>query len=272
MFILFLFLFGLAVGSFLNVVIYRLDTGEGIINSRSKCPYCQKVLSWFELIPVLSFILLKGKCRNCQKPISWQYLLVELGTALVFISIFFFLKPTIRYPLSIIHYFLWFYYSAVLIIIFVYDFKHYIIPDKIIFPAILISLGLGIFTRLNFFKILAGEDLFISGNNSIAQLIFSILVGAGFFFLLILVSQGKWMGFGDVKLAAFMALILGWPNILAALFFSFISGSVISLFLLEFKGKQMKDQIPFGPFLILGTFGALFFGEKLINWYLRYIL
>lgn len=272
MFILFLFLFGLAVGSFLNVVIYRLDTKEGVVKSRSKCRNCGKILTWCELIPILSFIIQKRRCRKCKKLLSFQYPLVELFTGVIFALFAYYKLPfTIHYSLLATGYFFWFYYFAVLIIIFVYDYKYYIIPDKIIIPAILISFIVAVFTRLNFFKILAGKDLFIPANNSITELFFSILVGAGFFFFLILVSQGKWMGFGDVKLAVFMALILGWPNILAALFFSFISGSVVSLFLMAFKEKQMKDQIPFGPFLVLGTFGALFFGEKLINWYLQYI-
>ena len=210
MFPLFIFLFGLAVGSFLNVIICRLETKESIITGRSHCPKCGAVLKWLDLIPLISFLLQKGKCRYCKGKISLQYPIVELTTGLLFLLIFNWLNIVI---------------ACFLIIIFVYDLKHYIIPDKIIFPAILLAL---IFNWSN---------------------ILSAVLASGFFLSLVLISKGKWMGLGDVKLAALMGLILGWPNICLALFLSFLSGAIIGLVLIALGKKTIKSQIPFGPFL-----------------------
>ncbi len=130
--VVFFFIFGLAVGSFLNSVIYRLEKKESIIKIRSHCPYCKKTLSWFELIPIMSFILQKGRCRKCHKQISWQYPLVELATGLLFVGLYvsgFTFQDLV----------FWLFVISCLIVIFVYDLKHYIIPDEIIYPAILVA-------------------------------------------------------------------------------------------------------------------------------------
>ena len=248
----FLFLFGLVVGSFLNSVIYRLDTGESIIKSRSHCPYCKKTLSWLELIPLMSFIFQRGKCRHCKKPISWQYPLVELATGILFALYCWYFYPNIL--LSIFYFLI----SGFLIVIFVYDLKHYIIPDQIIYPAIIVAgiwyLVSGIFIRDTSYEIL---DTFLSA-----------ILASAFFLAIILISRGKWMGIGDAKLAFLMGLILGWPKILAALFLAFLIGAAISVILLALKKKTLKSEIPFGPFLSLATVIAIFWGDILINWYL----
>ncbi|MFH0739912.1 MAG: A24 family peptidase [bacterium] len=155
--------------------------------------------------------------------------------------------------------------SCLLEVIFIYDLKHYIIPDSLVFSAIIIVL---LFNILNLF---VNCKLKIENCDSLLNSIIAIVVSAGFFFLIWLVSRGRWMGFGDVKLALFMGLFLGWPNILIALFFAFISGSVIGLILIALQKKKMKSQVPFGPFLIAGTFVGLFWGEKIISWYLNLI-
>lgn len=262
----FLFLFGLIIGSFLNCVIYRLDTKESFLRGKSFCPNCKHTLSWQDLIPVLSFIFLKGKCRYCQKPISWQYPLVELATAILFVMI-------LNYELRIMNYeFLNFGFilyslflilnSCFLIIIFVYDLKHYIIPDKVIYPAIIIAFLYDILYSL----------FFIHNSKFLIQFLFSGLGAAAFFLLIVLISRGKWMGVGDIKLAFFMGLVLSWPNILIALFLAFSIGALIGIILIAARKKTMKSEIPFGPFLVSGTFLALFFGEKIVNWYLNLIL
>lgn len=259
LFILF-FILGLIVGSFLNCVIYRLEKKESFLSGRSYCPHCHHSLCWEDLIPVLSFLTLEGKCRYCQKPISWQYPLVELATGILFAAIFsqsiFNLQSTI-YNLII---------ACFLIIIFVFDFKHYIIPDKVIYPAIVISL---IFN----FQFSISNKLQPLGENplSLALFIYSILsaLGAAAFFLaIILISRGQWMGWGDVKLAFFMGLFLGFPNILVALFSAFFIGAVVGLILIALNKKTLKSEVPFGPFLVGGTFLALFFGQYFINSYL----
>jgi len=238
-----IFIFGLVVGSFLNCLIYRLEVGEGFLKGRSFCPYCRHILSWQDLIPLLSFLILRGKCRYCQKSISWQYPLVEIATGLLFLSIF-------NFQFSIFNLII----ACFLIIIFVYDLKHYIIPDKIIYPAIVIVL------IYNFLRsdLLGRSDLLLSAFGA-----------ATFFLAIVLVSRGKWMGIGDIKLAFLMGLFLGFPNILVALFLAFSIGAIIGLGLIVSGKKTLKSEVPFGPFLVTGTFIALFFGGQIIHWYLN---
>ncbi len=232
-----IFLFGLVVGSFLNCVIYRLEREESFLKGRSYCPFCKHILNWQDLIPVLSFLFLKGRCRYCQQKISLQYPLVELATGLIFILV-------ILTPSNIYAYAYLLLMSCFLIIIFIYDLKHYIIPDKVIYPAIAIAL------IFNFpFSIL------------------SAFGAAAFFLAIVLISRGKWMGVGDIKLAFLMGLVLGFPNILVALFSAFLIGAIIGIGLIAAGKKTLKSEVPFGPFLVTGTFMAIFWGEKLINWY-----
>lgn len=235
------FLFGLIVGSFLNCIIYRLETGKSFLRGRSFCPHCKHKLGLLDLFPVFSFIALGGQCRWCKKRISFQYPLVELATGLAFFLIFIFaLQPQILYFLI----------TPFLIVIFVYDLKHYLIPDKIIYPGIVIALAFTIFnlsSALNY--LLAG------------------LGAAVFFFSVVLLSRGKWMGVGDIKLALLMGLILGFPSILVALFLAFFTGAIIGIGLIACRRKSLKSEVPFGPFLVGGTFLAMFFGEAIIDWY-----
>lgn len=234
------FIFGLIIGSFLNCVIYRLEEDRSFLQGRSFCPHCKHKLGFFDLIPILSFLVLKGKCRYCRKPISWQYPLVELATAVIFVVAF-----------SILHSVFHILISAFLIVIFVYDLKHYLIPDKVIYPAIGTAL---IYDLLVF-------DLGTFG---------AALSAAAFFAAIVLVSQGKWMGMGDVKFAFLMGLILGLPQTLVALFFAFLSGAIIGIGLILSRKKSLKSEVPFGPFLVAGTLVALFWGEGIINWYLSF--
>ena len=238
------FLTGLVVGSFLNCVIYRLNTKESFLFSRSHCPKCHHILKWYDLIPILSFIIVKGKCRYCQKKISWQYPLVEIFTGLIFLLL-------VTCHLSLVTLIYYIVVSSLLIVIFVYDLKHYIIPDKIIYPAIITAL---IFN----FQFSIFNSSILSG-----------LGAAGFFFLFWLISRGRWMGFGDVKLGFFMGLFLSWPNILVALFSAFFIGAIIGIGLIALGKKTLKSQVPFAPFLVIGTFIALFWGQNLINWYIN---
>jgi prepilin signal peptidase PulO-like enzyme (type II secretory pathway) len=248
---------GLAVGSFLNCVIYRLETGESFLKGRSYCPHCKHALAWKDLIPIFSFLILKGKCKYCGKPISLQYPLVELLTGILFVLAI----PIYGGRTSIDLIFYWV-LTCFLIIIFVYDLKHYLIPDKIIYPAIAIALLYQFFKIWNF----GHWDLF-----GIWNLVIGILPSL-FFLAIILISRETWMGFGDFKLSILMGVILGWPKILVSLFFAFFIGAIVGLILIFLKRKTMKSQIPFAPFLVSGTFFAIFFGDEIINWYLRLIL
>lgn len=251
----FVFLLGLVVGSFLNCVIYRLEKGESFLKGHSYCPHCRHLLSWLDLIPVLSFLFLQGKCRYCRQKISFQYPLVELSTAVMFLSLAIFYQ----YPISIISavsLFYWFVVFCFLIVIFIFDLKHYIIPDKVIFPAIATVLI---------------YDFLKSDFQWKSDFVLSAFGAALFFLIIVLISRGRWMGAGDIKLAFLMGLILGWPNILVALFFSFFTGAAAGIGLIIAKKKTLKSEVPFGPFLIFGTIAALFFGQNIINWYLRYL-
>jgi len=235
-----IFIFGLAIGSFLNLVICRLKTKETILSGRSHCPKCGTVLKWFDLIPVLSFVFSLGKCRYCGKRISYQYPIVELATGLLFALIFFYFKNTIDIL----------YYSTIislLIVIFAYDLKHYIIPDKIVFPGMIIALFYQVLNNNLYYPILAG------------------LLASGFFLFLVLITKGKGMGLGDVKLAGLMGLVLSWPNILIALFLSFLFGAVIGIILIIGKRKKLKSQVPFGPFLVGSTIITMFCSCFLIS-------
>jgi prepilin signal peptidase PulO-like enzyme (type II secretory pathway) len=248
------FLFGLAVGSFLNCIIYRLEKNKTFVRGRSFCPHCKHVLVWQDLVPLLSFVVLKGRCRYCQKKISWQYPLVELATGILFVLIVnqslvngHLGALNLRVLLTI---FFQIIISSLLVVVFIYDLKHYIIPDEVIYSAITLSF---------FYRII--EKSFS------LNVLLSTLSATIFFLSIFLISQGKWLGFGDVKLAFLMGLYLGFPNILVALFSAFLTGGLIGVTLIATKKKTLKSEVPFGPFLVTGTFMAMFWGEQLINWY-----
>lgn len=248
----FLFIFGLIIGSFLNVVIYRLNSGEGVVRKRSNCPHCHHQLNWSDLIPVLSFIFLKARCRYCQKPISWQYPLVELFTALIFVLGYLIIQgqPSgLSLSLLVLYIF-----SSFLIVIFVYDLKHYLILDRVSLSAFLAALILNLLSGKSLINLLAASSL-----------------AAGFFLLQFVVSKGKWIGGGDLRLGLVMGAMLGWPNILVALSLAYLSGAVIGLALIVFKKKKLDSQIPFGTFLTAATLTTLLWGEPIFNWYLNYL-
>ncbi len=250
----FVFFFGLITGSFINSVIYRLESKKSIIFdrrlnnfsqkkfSRSLCPKCGHELNWYELIPLFSFIVQKGKCRSCHKRISWQYPLVELAAGLIFLFIFNRYNFSFNFYSFLIICLSWI-ISVFFIIIFVYDFKYYLIPDKIIYPSIISGI----------FWVLVNKELNWQSS------LFSAAGATIFFLLLVIISRGRWMGMGDVKLVFFLGLILGWPKILASLLLAFWSGALVSIILILTKKKTIKSQIPFGPFLVFSAFLFLFF-------------
>jgi leader peptidase (prepilin peptidase) / N-methyltransferase len=295
----FVFLFGGCVGSFLNCYIYRRlpASAEGFgeaglkksLKGRSFCPHCKHTLCWRDLFPVFSFLFLGGKCRYCKAKISWQYPVVEIATGIIFLLIFsaslraspqasvaiqsMCAKPLDCHVATLLAMTLWFYVASALIVIFVYDLKHFIIPDKVLFPAIWITLSyrlLGIF----WIPLPAGTQALFAGMtvDKIAYLsnyLFAVIIAAGFFLAIFLVSRGKWMGFGDVKLAVLMGLLLGLTNVLVALFLAFFFGAIIGIILIICDKKNIKSEIPFGPFLIAGTFMAMLFGSQIAQYYLN---
>ena len=246
------------IGSFLNVLIYRLEVGDSAFRGRSYCPHCKHALAWYDLIPLVSFVLLHRRCRYCKKSIAWQYPLVEASTAILFLLIFNHQSLIFDEFSSLLIFNLAYFWivAASLIVLFVYDLKHYILPDKILIPII----GLALFYQI-FIWILVWIPA------PLVQSLLSALGAASFFFAVFAVSRGRAMGFGDVKLAAFMGLFLGWPNIFVALFAAFTLGGVVGTALILTKRKGMKSVVPFGPFLITGMFIALFWGKSIADWY-----
>ena len=269
-----IFVFGLAVGSFLNALIYRMEKGESAFQGRSYCPHCHGQLSWVDLIPLASFFLLQGRCRYCKKQISWQYPLVEFVTGILFVGLFLFVSEQTMHMLNLFTFGFLAIIASLLIGIFVYDLKHFIIPDRFVYSVIGAAVLYRILQVLNFgnWDLIGNWKLEIGNLEPLIFSFLSALLAGAFFLAIYLGSRGKWMGFGDVKLAFFMGLFLGWPNILVALFFAFFLGALIGIFLMVSRKKQWKSQVPFGPFLIAGTFVALFWGENLIRWYLNLVL
>lgn len=285
------FIFGTIIGSFLNVVIDRADMKESPVKGHSFCPHCYKTLAWWELIPVLSFFLLKGKCSSCKHKLSWQYPLVETGTGLFFVFLFWrlFRFPLINLSLlqnitfeSLFIYlifFIWLYWISVLIIISVYDLKKYLILNEVLLPAIIFSffgkiiLGFLIqkqsFYFISYLTHFLGDKSFIFGYYSyFISMFFGIIFACGVISFLAWVTKEKAMGWGDAILALFLGIILGWPEVLVALMIAFLSGGSVALVLLFFKKKTMKSYLPFAPFLSFGALTVMFFGDIIIEKYL----
>ncbi len=238
----FFILFGLFVGSFLNVLIDRLPREETVLSGRSHCEFCKHKLDWYDLIPLVSFVLLKGKCRYCRTPLSFYYPIVEMTTGFLFVLSYVFL------PLTFIYYYL--FLISTLIVIFFIDLKYGIIPDKILFPAIFVSL----------------PYLFIIHYSLLIIHIASALGAFVFFFLLHLLTRGRGMGFGDVKFVILMGLVLGFPGIVIGLYIAFLTGAIISLILVAWGKKKLRGStVPFGPFLVFGMLVSLFWGNVILG-------
>ncbi len=246
--ILIFFCFGLIIGSFLNVVIFRFNTAKSL-GGRSACMTCTKKLKWHELIPVFSFAFLGGKCSSCKSKISFQYPLVELISGFVFALIFWkfqnlFWIDTLVFAGTYAYYTLLF---SILLIVAVYDLKHKIIPDSLaIVFGILAFVGLFFFNNFEFSLHIPDLWQFLSG--PIIALPFALLW---------LISSGHWMGLGDAKLAIGLGWLLGLPFVFFGFVLSFWSGAVLGILLVFFSRKyRIKSEIPFAPFLVLGTFLA----------------
>lgn len=222
------FFLGLIIGSFLNVVDFRFFAEGKFWKGRSRCPKCKKSIRWYDNVPLLSFAWLKGHCRDCQQKISWQYPLVEFITGLFFMLFalkFGFSAQTILYCII----------SCFLILIFLADAKHQVVPDAYSLPAIVLVLLYNlIFNLSNWNSWLIGAA-----------------VGAGFFALQHLISRGKWIGTGDILIGLLIGLLLGWPMIWLALVVAYIAGAVVSINLLIAKTQFPWIQIPPGLLILL---------------------
>lgn len=239
---------GLIMGSFLSMLVPRLHHDEkGIIKGRSQCFHCKKTLSASELIPVISYLIQGGKCKHCGKSIPAWYPIMELTTAVTF-AVLYFLFPDPVIWLSNI-----FFFSVLLFILF-YDLRYKEIHDAVMLPAIVIAIILSIFL-----------------GDPVSSMI-GAGIGFGFFALQYFASQGRWIGAGDMRIGAFMGLMLGWQLTFLALVLSYIFGSLISIALLLTGKADRKTALPLGPFLVVGTMLAFFFGTEILEIYLNLAL
>ena len=246
-------LVGLALGSFMNVCIYRIPLEKSIIRPSSSCPNCGKKIRFYDNIPLISYLLLLGRCRHCHHPISWRYPAVEAITGLLSLALF------IRYGLSL-QYLLFLLFAATLVTISFIDLDHQIIPDVLSIPGIVAGLAAA----------------FIPGNVSWFDSIIGSIGGGGALFLVGLIYEkltGKQgMGGGDVKLLAMIGAWMGWRSLPFVLLVSSLTGAIIGSVFLLAAGKGYRVRIPFGPFLSLGALFYIFFGPQLTNWYISLLL
>lgn len=245
-----IFTLGIIIGSFLNVCIYRIPKGESVNWPPSHCNNCDKRLKWNDLIPLFSYLSLRGKCRYCGGSISPQYPFVELLNGIIYLIIFYYFGLSLDFVFySII--------LSILIVISFIDYRHQIIPDGLVLSIIICSI---IYKAILYF--LYKEPIYLFDN-------FIGFTVAGILFLLIaLLSKGA-MGGGDIKLIASLGFILGLKNIILNILLSFIIGALISVFLLLSGKKGRKDPIPFGPFINISFMVTLLFGHKIISFYIR---
>lgn len=252
-------LLGLAVGSFLNLCIDRLPAHESIITPPSHCPKCNRKIATRDLIPILSYILLKGKCRYCQSSIPIRSTLVEAATSLIFIGL------CLRYGLDEMNtqLIISLIYASIFIIIFFIDLEHELILNKVVYPSILLGLVIS----------LIWPNLFSDTWNDLGRIQPLIGGAAGFCIMLLLyfVFQGGF-GEGDIKLAAFMGIITGFPLIIIALLLSVMSGGIIAMILMVTGIRKRKDVIPFGPFMASSAMVTIIWGEAIWSWYINLIM
>jgi leader peptidase (prepilin peptidase)/N-methyltransferase len=245
----FALLFGLLVGSFLNVCICRMPKNESIVSPPSHCPECSYQIRWYDNIPLFSYLLLRGKCRGCGTHISLQYPLVELINGLLTLFLFLRFGPTLAFAT------LFLFCSALVVITFI-DIEYQIIPDEISLSGIVIGFAL---------------SFFLKGHSWLNSLL-GILLGGGSLFLVAWTYQrltGKdGMGGGDIKLLAMMGAFLGWKAVVFIIFASSLIGSIIGVSIMVLQKKDGKLAIPFGPYLAFAAVLYIFYGRPLIRWYL----
>ena len=255
---IFIFVFGALIGSFLNVCIYRIPRNQSIVWPSSRCPACNNPINHYDNIPIFSyFILLKGKCRSCREKISWRYPLVEALNAFFYLLVFW------RFGLewsSAVYFILC---SALIVITFI-DLDFQIIPDRITLPGIPLGLVTGSFILPDPF--LRATDLGYKASLIGAVGGFSLFYLVAFLSIKILKKEG--MGGGDNKLMAMLGAFLGWKAVILTTFLGSLSGSMIGIGLMAFRGREKVSLIPFGPFLALGALLSLFFGQEILIWYL----
>jgi prepilin signal peptidase PulO-like enzyme (type II secretory pathway) len=268
--VLALAVFGLIIGSFINALVWRIheqhrskkqDKSLSIVHGRSLCPHCRHQLAAKDLIPLFSWLTLKGKCRYCHKPIGWQYPAVEASTALLF-TISYIYWPYGWNTVGWVNFMAWLVILSGFVALIVYDLRWMLLPNRIVYPLIILAAALGIF---NLF--------FAEWINSILELLLSIAIGGGIFYLLFVISSGRWIGGGDVKLGFLLGILLADPiKAFMTLLGASLLGTLIILPGIITKKLSAKSHIPFGPFLIVAGIIVYLFGNTIIQGYKDFLL
>lgn len=249
---------GLIVGSYLNVVIYRLPRGISTVLPRSRCPECGAAIRPFDNLPLLSFLLLGGRCRACRERISWRYPLVEAVTAALFVACFLRFGISLEAPAAAL-------FGSLMLALAVIDLDHMILPDRLTYPGIV--LGILLQPLLPWARLWDGPWGALAGGALGALLGGGLLIAVWLAWYFIRHEEG--LGLGDVKMLAAIGAFLGWKGALVALFFAALSGAAVGLVLMAWGGLQAKSKLPFGAFLAIGGIVALFAGEPLVRAYAR---
>src|SRR5712692_3013059 len=242
------FVLGMLFGSFANVCVYRLPQRLSIVFPGSHCPYCQEALRPWHNIPVLSYVLLGGRCATCKTAISLRYPLVELGNGLLYVLLYHHYHFSVSGMVFAL-------FATALLIVSCIDIAHTIIPDAITLPGIVVGLGTSLWLT----------------PVGVGNAILGILVGGGLFFLIAVLSvailQREGMGGGDIKLIAMIGAFLGWHSVLMTIFLGAVLGALVGIILMLLRLKGRKEPLPFGPFLALGAFLAMVWGDTMLTWY-----
>jgi len=239
-------LLGAAIGSFLNVCIRRIPAGESLVFPASHCPKCNYSIRFYDNIPLISYLALRGRCRNCREGISLQYPLVELLTAIMALLLFWKFGLTLKFLFS-------FLFACVLIIITFIDLEHQIIPDVLTLPGIPVFFLAAVFAM----------------GVSLLEAVLGVLIGGGILYAIAfgyeLITKREGMGGGDIKLLAMLGAFFGWKSLFFILLVSSFLGAIVGISVMLIKGKDMKYAVPFGPFLSLAALACIFWGDEFIR-------
>ncbi|MGC9611241.1 MAG: prepilin peptidase [Minisyncoccia bacterium] len=286
-----LFVFGLIIGSFLNVLVFRYNPAGKLfdadrLSGRSRCPYCNRELNASELVPLWSFFIQKGRCRECKHKLSFQYPILEFLSGAIFAGVPFFIAKFYglgisyfaNFRLDFFYYalaFLWTLSFLTWLVIAIIDLREYVVPNELNVLLAVLGIMIGAILVIYAGKFSPFRESFLGQyrlifspfGNLILNRLLGMFAGGAFFGLLIFLSRGRGMGMGDVKLAAASGLLLGWPDIALAAIIAFILGGFIGGIFLVLDKKTMKDRLPFAPFFVAGIFIMILFGHALIGGY-----
>jgi len=240
--------FGAVVGSFLNVIIYRLPLGKSVVWPASACPHCGRELLWYENVPIVSFLALRARCRTCRAPISARYPLIEALTALMFAAAWWYYGPGVLLASRLV-------FGSMLIALFAIDLEHHLLPNAITLPGIVAGLGFSFFAEPGWQASLIGA---VAGGGAL------FAIAEGYY----RIRHEEGLGMGDVKMLAMIGAFLGWKLALVTLMMASLAGSVVGMLLIVSRRGTMKYALPFGTFLALGAAAAATVGPTALRWYL----